>query len=185
LRKQIGLIRQETFLFGCTIRENITYGCPTATDTEVMAAAHAAFAHDFIIALPDGYDSFVGERGYKLSAGQRQRIAIARMLLKDPRILILDEATVSLDSEAEEWIEATFAQLMAGRTTFIITHHLDKVHNKADQIIVLEDGVIVEQGSGNQLLEQKGQFYHLYTHQSASTNRFNVGRVEDDHQIVG
>jgi subfamily B ATP-binding cassette protein MsbA len=172
LRKQIGLIRQETFLFGRTIRENIAYGCPIATNSEITAAALAAFAHDFIMALPDGYDSLVGERGNKLSAGQRQRIAIARMLLKDPRILILDEATVSLDSEAEEWIEATFTRLMAGRTTFIITHHLTKVHHKAHQIIVLEDGAIIEQGNGNQLLEQKGRFYHLYTHQSTSANRF-------------
>jgi len=151
LRQQIGLIPQETFLFGRSVRENIAYGCPTATSEQIELAARAAYAHEFITALPQGYNTWVGERGNKLSAGQRQRLAIARLLLKNPRILILDEATTSLDPKSEEAVNAALAQLMRGRTTFIITHRLASLRGFS-RIVVLEDGMIVEQGTFDELL---------------------------------
>ena len=151
LRQQIGLIPQETFLFGRSVRENIAYGCPTATSEQIEQAARAAYAHEFIAALPYGYDTMVGERGNQLSAGQRQRLAIARLLLKNPRILILDEATTALDSKSEQVVNDALTQLMRGRTTFIITHHLASLHG-FNQIVVLEDGMIVAQGTFDELL---------------------------------
>jgi subfamily B ATP-binding cassette protein MsbA len=154
LRQQIGLIPQETFLFSRSVRENIAYGRPGATQSEIVTAAQSAYAHDFITALPYGYDTLVGDRGSKLSSGQRQRIAIARLLLKDPRILILDEATASLDPEAVEWIEAALARLMRQRTTFMITHHLHKTQN-AHRILVLKNGIILEPESFKELTAQR------------------------------
>ena len=164
LRAHIGIVPQETQLFSGTVRDNIRYGRPEATDEEVEAAAEAANAHDFIRAFPDGYETVVGERGVKLSGGQRQRVAIARALLKDPRILILDEATSSLDSESESLVQEALEVLMAGRTVFVIAHRLSTIRN-ADQIIVLDEGRTVQQGTHEQLLAQGGVYAELYRKQ--------------------
>jgi subfamily B ATP-binding cassette protein MsbA len=151
LREQIGIVPQETALFSGSVRDNILYGDLEATDERIQAAARAANAHDFILALPQGYNTAVGERGVKLSGGQRQRIAIARAILKDPRILILDEATSSLDSESELAVQGALENLMMGRTSFVIAHRLSTITN-ADWIIVLDDGRLVEQGTHAELL---------------------------------
>ena len=162
LYQQIALVPQEMHLFGGTIRDNIRYGRVSASDEEIVAAARAANAHKFIIAFPDGYDTLVGEKGVNLSGGQRQRIAIARAVLKDPRILILDEATSSLDNESELLVQDALDRLMAGRTTFVIAHRLSAIQ-KADRILVLDKGRLVEEGTHAALLDKKGLYYHLYT----------------------
>ena len=162
LYQQIALVPQEMHLFGGTIRDNIRYGRVSASDEEIVAAARAANAHKFIIAFPDGYDTLVGEKGVNLSGGQRQRIAIARAVLKDPRILILDEATSSLDNESELLVQDALDRLMAGRTTFVIAHRLSAIQ-KADRILVLDKGRLVEEGTHTALLDKKGLYYHLYT----------------------
>ncbi len=162
LYRQIGLVPQETILFGGTIRENILYGKLDATQDELISAARSANAHDFIVSFPKGYDTIVGEKGINLSGGQRQRIAIARAILKDPKILILDEATSSLDNESEKLIQEALERLMKGRTTFVIAHRLTTIQN-ADLILVLDKGEIVEQGSHAELLDRKGLYHHLYT----------------------
>jgi subfamily B ATP-binding cassette protein MsbA len=162
LYRQIGLVPQETILFGGSIRENILYGKLDAAQDELISAARSANAHDFIMAFPKGYDTIVGEKGINLSGGQRQRIAIARAILKDPKILILDEATSSLDNESEKLIQEALDRLMKGRTTFIIAHRLTTIQS-ADLILVLDKGEIVEQGSHAELLERKGLYHHLYT----------------------
>jgi ABC-type multidrug transport system fused ATPase/permease subunit len=161
LRSQIGSVLQETFLFSVTIRENIAFGRPDASMEAVIAAAQAAKAHDFIQEMPDGYETTVGERGVSLSGGQKQRIAIARALLLDPRILILDDATSSVDSETEHEIQAALATLMEGRTTFIIAQRLSSVR-EADQILVLDGGKIVERGTHIDLLQGDGFYRELY-----------------------
>jgi ATP-binding cassette, subfamily B, bacterial MsbA len=163
LRGQIGLVPQETLLFSDTVRANIRYGRLEASDEEIEEAARAANAHDFIMAeLPQGYDTPVGERGIKLSGGQRQRIAIARAILKNPRILILDEATSSLDSASERLVQEALERLMAGRTSFVIAHRLSTVRN-ADRILVLDQGRIVDQGSHEALLQRPdGLYARLY-----------------------
>jgi ATP-binding cassette, subfamily B, bacterial MsbA len=161
LRGQIGLVPQETQLFSTTIRENIRYGRLDASDAELIAAARAANAADFIEAFPDGYDTQVGERGVKLSGGQRQRIAIARAILKNPRILLLDEATSSLDSESEYLVQEALERLMTGRTTVIIAHRLSTVH-RADRIAVLRQGRLEELGSHAELIERDGIYARLY-----------------------
>jgi subfamily B ATP-binding cassette protein MsbA len=161
LRGLIGVVPQETTLFGGTIRENIAYGKLEATEEEIEAVARAAHAHEFIKELPDRYETIVGERGIKLSGGQRQRIAIARALLKDPRILILDEATSSLDSESERLVQEALETLMTGRTTFVIAHRLSTVR-KADRIVVLDRGRVIEEGTHLELLTARGLYKQLY-----------------------
>jgi ABC-type multidrug transport system fused ATPase/permease subunit len=161
LRRNIGMVLQETFLFHGTLRENIKYSKPEATDEEVLQAAIAANAHDFIMEFPDGYETEVGERGVRLSGGQRQRISIARAILRNPRILILDEATSALDSESEFLIQQALGELMKGRTSFVIAHRLSTVMN-ADLILVLDEGRIVERGVHAELATKpEGLYAHL------------------------
>ena len=161
LREQIGLVAQEAVLFGGTVRDNIRYGRLDATDAEIEAAARAANAHDFITALPDGYETLVGDRGSRLSGGQRQRIAIARAILKDPPILLLDEATSSLDNESERLVQEALERLEEGRTTIIVAHRLSTIRG-ATRIAVLDDGWLVELGSHDELLAQGGLYARLY-----------------------
>ena len=161
LRGQIGVVPQETILFTGTVRENVSYGRFDATDEEVETAAKAARAHDFIAKLKDGYNTVVGERGVALSGGERQRVSIARALLRDPRILILDEATSSLDSASEALVQEALERLMQGRTTLVIAHRLSTI-TKADRIVVMADGRIVENGTFSELLAAGGLFRTLY-----------------------
>ena len=161
LRGAIGIVPQDTVLFNDTIRYNIRYGRPEASDAEVIEAARAAHIHEFIEGLPAKYDTAVGERGLKLSGGEKQRVAIARALLKNPRILIFDEATSALDSRAEKAIQAELERISRGRTTLVIAHRLSTVMD-ADQILVLNHGRIVERGSHAQLLEAKGEYARMW-----------------------
>ncbi|HEX2348339.1 MAG TPA: ABC transporter ATP-binding protein [Ktedonobacterales bacterium] len=167
LGAMIGVVTQETYLFHSTIRENLLYGRPDATEDELIAAAKAAAIHDRIVELSEGYDTVVGERGYKLSGGEKQRIAIARVILKDPRVLILDEATSALDTHSERLIQAALERLMQGRTTIAIAHRLSTIL-AADQILVIDHGQIVERGTHTELLEQGGLYARLYNEQFAS-----------------
>lgn len=160
LRSQIGIVLQEPFLFSGTIGENIGYGKPGATFEEIMQAAKAAYAHDFIVTKPDGYDTVIGERGESLSGGERQRVSIARAILHDPSILILDEATSSVDVQTEKRIQDAISRLVKGRTTFAIAHRLSTLHN-ADRLVVMDAGRIVEMGTHRELLEKQGAFYKL------------------------
>jgi ATP-binding cassette subfamily B protein len=166
VREQVGLVAQEPVLFAGTIEDNIRYGRPTATKEEVVAAAHAANAHDFVEALPDGYATLVGERGVRLSGGQRQRIAIARALLKDPRVLLLDEATSALDAESEYLVQQALERLMRGRAVLVIAHRLSTVRS-ADRVLVVGDGRIVEEGSHDELLLRDGAYRRLVERQFA------------------
>lgn len=159
--QQVGMVTQETHLFHDTIRTNLLYARPDATESEIVAAASAANIHDFIMGLPQGYDTVVGERGYRLSGGEKQRLAIARVILKDPRILVLDEATSSLDSESEALIQQALKRVMAGRTSIVIAHRLSTIL-AADQILVIDRGRIVERGTHNELIKQGGLYAHLY-----------------------
>ncbi len=168
LRKHIGMVLQEPFLFNSTVEENIAYGRPDCTEEEVHEAARRAGADEFIRELPDGYKSVVGERGIKLSVGQKQRVSIARALLKDPAILILDEATSSVDTITERAIQEALAVAARGRTTILIAHRLSTT-DIADRIVVLEDGRLVEEGTQQELLEQEGRFAELYHMQSLGT----------------
>lgn len=160
LRTQMGVVLQETFLFTGTIRDNIRYAMPNATDEEVIEAARIANAHDFIVNLPEGYNTYVGEKGYSLSGGERQRIAIARAVIHNPRILILDEATAALDTETEKLIQDAIGKLTQNRTVFAIAHRLSTLRN-ADKILVLDKGKVSEFGTHNELLENKGIYYKL------------------------
>ncbi len=161
LRRQIGIVSQETLLFDDTVRNNIAYGRDDVTDDAIIEAARAAFAHDFIVRMPNGYDTLIGENGVKLSGGERQRLAIARALLRNPPILILDEATSSLDTESERMVQMALANLMKGRTTFVIAHRLSTVQ-RASRIVVLAGGRIVEIGRHEDLLARAGTYQRLY-----------------------
>jgi ATP-binding cassette, subfamily B, bacterial MsbA len=169
LRSQIGIVTQETIMFNDTVRNNIAYGQPHVPQETVEAAAKAALAHDFIMALPNGYETFIGERGTRLSGGERQRIAIARALFKNAPILILDEATSALDSESESLVQSALANLMQGRTVFVIAHRLSTVRH-ADRILVLENGTITDSGTHEDLMNSLGTYRRLYDLQFAEVD---------------
>lgn len=170
LRSQIGIVMQESYLFNDTIEANLRYGSPDASDEDLIAACQAAYIHDFILGLPEQYRSIVGNRGIKLSGGEKQRIAIARVILKNPRIIILDEATSSLDSVSEHYIQMAMQPLLKGRTSFVIAHRLSTIL-AADQILVLEKGQIAENGRHDDLLRQNGIYRHLYDTQFRPQSR--------------
>jgi ABC-type multidrug transport system fused ATPase/permease subunit len=164
LRRQVAVVLQDTFLFNATIRENLLYARPDATDEELVAASEAAYAHDFVQALPNGYDTEIGERGVRLSGGQKQRLALARAILADPRILILDEATSSVDAEAEYLIQQALESVLKGRTALVIAHRLSTIRS-ADRIVALEKGCIVEVGGHRELMRRNGLYSQLYRRQ--------------------
>ena len=170
LRQNIGLVQQEPLLFSDTISNNIRYGRLEASMDEIVAAAKAANAHDFIMGLPEQYETVIGERGAKLSGGERQRISVARAFLKDAPILLLDEPTSSIDSRTEAVILDALDRLMEGRTTFMVAHRLSTIR-EADQILVVNHGRIVESGTHEELLEQRGLYFQLYDSQSAKSVR--------------
>lgn len=180
-RRNIGLVLQEPFLFFGTIAENIAYGKPTASRAEIIAAARAAHAHEFILRLPQGYDSMVGERGQGLSGGERQRISIARALLIDPRILIMDEATSSVDSETEKEIQKALDNLVQGRTTIAIAHRLSTLQ-RADRLVVLDRGQVVEEGRHDALMAREGAYYRLYQAQERHAEAASSGTSGTDDE---
>ena len=164
LSRHIGIVFQDTFLFHASVRDNLLYAWPEASQAQVEEVARAAQIHDFITALPAGYDTIVGERGYRLSGGEKQRIAIARVILKDPRLVILDEATSNLDTLSEQLIQAALRPLFRGRTSFVIAHRLSTIL-AADVIFVFQDGRLVERGTHHELLARGGLYRTLYEHQ--------------------
>jgi ATP-binding cassette subfamily B protein/subfamily B ATP-binding cassette protein MsbA len=168
-RARLALVQQDVFLFDGSVRDNIAYGRHQASVDDVLDAAKRANAHEFIERLVDGYDTVVGERGVKLSGGQKQRIAIARAILANPQLLILDEATSNLDTESEQLIQASLADLVKGRTTFIIAHRLSTIR-RADLILLLEDGRVVEQGAHDTLMQRDGRYTAMVRRQSTSGN---------------
>jgi subfamily B ATP-binding cassette protein MsbA len=174
LRRQIAVVTQEPILFNDTVGNNIAYGCRNATERQIIQAAKAAYAYDFIKSFPDGFSTSIGELGGRLSGGQKQRICIARALLKNSPILILDEATSSLDSESETLVQKALGNLMQGRTTFIIAHRLSTI-GYAHRILVIVDGRIVEEGLHQQLLDRRGEYFKLYQMQYADHN-LHVGQ---------
>jgi ATP-binding cassette subfamily B protein/subfamily B ATP-binding cassette protein MsbA len=163
-RSLLAIVQQDTFLFDGTVRDNIAYGGQEAAAAEIEDAARRANADEFIVRLPDQYDTIIGERGVKLSGGQRQRIAIARAILASPQILILDEATSNLDTESEQLIQAAMATLLAGRTTFVIAHRLSTVR-RADLILLMEEGRIIERGTHDELVAGRGLYYEMVRRQ--------------------
>jgi ATP-binding cassette subfamily B protein len=177
LRRQIGIVLQDTFLFSAPVMENVRFGKPDATDEEVMAAIKLANADSFIERLPEKVQTVLGERGSGLSQGQRQLLSIARAALADPRILILDEATSSVDTRTERLIQKAFDQLLEGRTSFVIAHRLSTIHN-ADMILVLKDGQIIERGKHDELLAREGFYYDLYMSQFKKQEEMHVAGVQ-------
>ena len=171
LADAVGMVTQDAYLFHSTIAENLRYAKPDASDRELEAAARAANIHDTVASFPEGYQTLVGERGYRLSGGEKQRLAIARVLLKDPRILILDEATSALDSASERLVQEALAEVMRGRTTLAIAHRLSTIRH-ADVIIVIDDGRVVETGRHQELLDADGLYARLHAEQ------FGGGRIE-------
>jgi ATP-binding cassette subfamily B protein len=177
VRAAIGIVPQDTVLFNDSIRYNIGYGRPEASEAEVIAAAKAAHIHDFIVSLPDGYESAVGERGLKLSGGEKQRVAIARALLKNPAILIFDEATSALDSASEKAIQAELDRIALGRTTLMIAHRLSTVMD-ADEIIVLDQGRVVERGTHSALLAMEGHYAQMWALQQQARDNASEPAAE-------
>ena len=183
LRRQISMVLQDVFLFHGTARENILFGRPGATEDEMIEAAKVANAHEFIIQLPEGYDTMIGERGVKLSGGQRQRLSIARAVLKDAPILILDEATSSVDTETELLIQQALERLMVGRTTIVIAHRLSTIRN-ADRIVVLAGKHIVEKGTHEELMAYDGLYRHLNEVQIEDEPRWQMIREQRQHLLA-
>ncbi len=178
-RRQVGVVLQESYLFPGSIRDNISYGRPEASLEEVIGAAKAANSHDFIVNFPDGYDTYVGERGQRLSGGERQRIAIARAILHNPRVLILDEATASVDTETERMIQEALEHLVEGRTTFAIAHRLSTLRN-ADRLVVINDGKIAEVGTHDELLEKEGGIYRKLVDMQQEVNKIRENYIEEE-----
>jgi subfamily B ATP-binding cassette protein MsbA len=183
-RTQLGVVLQDTFLFDGTIRENVAFSRPAAPAEAVLEACRLARVDEFALRFEAGHDTVVGERGVKLSGGQRQRVSIARAILADPRILILDEATSSLDSESEALIQEGLAHLMRGRTTFVIAHRLSTIR-RADQILVLEDGRIVERGGHAELLARRGRYFEMYTRQQGLVADLFLAPGEGERPAAG
>jgi subfamily B ATP-binding cassette protein MsbA len=187
LRDHISIVTQEPILFNETVKDNIRYGRMDATEQEIEAAAKAAYAHEFITGFPKGYDTLIGELGSRLSGGEKQRICIARALIKDAPVLILDEATSALDSQSEQVVQKALENLMKGRTTFVIAHRLSTI-DYASRIVLLKNGTIVEQGTREQLMAQKGAFHNLVVLQMTSGNKNGIlnsdepARTGTDHE---
>jgi subfamily B ATP-binding cassette protein MsbA len=176
LRSHIGTVTQDIMLFDDTVKENIRFGRPDATDEEVIEAAKAAFAHDFIMDMPQGYDTMIGERGVRISGGQKQRVTIARAIIRNPSILILDEATSSLDTESEHQVQKALEQLMKNRTTIVIAHRLSTIQN-ASRIIVMNGGRVIQEGTHDELLTQGGLYQELYNMQFMSTESKEESKI--------
>jgi len=178
-RRHLGIVLQDDFMFDATIAANIGYGTPGASRDAILDAGHSAHCDEFVRSFESGYDTIVGERGVKLSGGQRQRVAIARAILADPKILVLDEATSSLDSGSEALIQDALKSLRRSRTTFVIAHRLSTIQS-ADQILVLEGGEIVERGTHHELLARKGRYFQLYDGQHTFERERLMRRAESD-----
>jgi ATP-binding cassette, subfamily B, heavy metal transporter len=183
LRRVIGVVPQDTVLFNDTIGYNIKYGRVDATDEEMHEAARMAHIHSFIMGLPDGYNTKVGERGLRLSGGEKQRVAIARSILKNPPIMVFDEATSALDTKTEQRIQAALNEVSKGRTTLVVAHRLSTIVN-ADQILVLKDGSIIEQGTHRELLELGGEYCEMWHQQLVEDTDAHVDELIDPNDIV-
>jgi ATP-binding cassette, subfamily B, bacterial len=177
-RRQVGVVLQESYLFPGSIKDNISYGRPEASAEEIIQAAKAANSHDFIVNFPDGYDTYVGERGQRLSGGERQRIAIARAILHNPRVLILDEATASVDTETERMIQEALEHLIEGRTVFAIAHRLSTLRN-ADRLVVIHDGRIAEVGTHDELLSKEDGIYRKLVEMQQEVNKLRANYIEE------